>query len=114
LSKSVLPILLGTIVAAAQPANFQHVVVIFQENRTPDNLFQGLCTGPFGSADSCSTTPSASQYNIQTSNWLDKTSPTGITQPALVPLANKYDLRHEGRMIMIPPVARAAWMARLA
>ena len=22
---------------------FKHVVVIFQENRTPDNLFQGLC-----------------------------------------------------------------------
>ena len=23
----------------------QHVVIIFQENRTPDNLFQGLCIG---------------------------------------------------------------------
>src|SRR5215469_14897664 len=26
----------------------KHVVVIFQENRTPDNLFQGLCHPPFG------------------------------------------------------------------
>jgi len=94
LSKSLLPIWLGTFVAAAQPANFQHIVVIFQENRTPDNLFQGLCIRPFGSPDSCSTTPSASQYNIQTSNWLDKTSPAGVTKPALVPLANKYDLSH--------------------
>jgi len=30
-----------------QISNFQHVVVIVQENRTPDNLFQGLC-GPDG------------------------------------------------------------------
>jgi len=33
----------GAILAHAQ--TFQHVVIIFQENRTPDNLFQGLC-GP--------------------------------------------------------------------
>jgi phospholipase C len=33
----------GAVLADAQ--SFQHVVVIFQENRTPDNLFQGLC-GP--------------------------------------------------------------------
>jgi phospholipase C len=26
----------------------KHVVVIFQENRTPDNLFQGLCTANGG------------------------------------------------------------------
>jgi len=35
---------------SAQIPRFQHVVVIFQENRTCDNLFQGLCTPPFGSA----------------------------------------------------------------
>jgi phospholipase C len=34
---------LGAILANAQ--SFQHIVVIVQENRTPDNLFQGLC-GP--------------------------------------------------------------------
>jgi phospholipase C len=32
-----------TMVAHAQISNFQHVVIIYQENRTPDNLFQGLC-----------------------------------------------------------------------
>jgi phospholipase C len=85
---------LGCLIAAAQPANFQHVVVIFQENRTPDNLFQGLCTPPLGNAAACSTTPTTAQYNIQTANWLDKTSPTGFTQPLPVPLANKYDLSH--------------------
>src|SRR5215467_2229841 len=57
---------------------FQHVVVIVQENRTPDNLFQGLCTTP----TICSTTPTTSQYNIQRSNWLDNTSNNGgVTQP---------------------------------
>jgi phospholipase C len=85
---------LGSSVAYAQiltnPTNFQHVVVIFQENRTPDNLFQGLCTTP----TICSTTPTTSQYNIQTSNWLDKTSPGGVIQPGPVLLANAYDLSH--------------------
>jgi phospholipase C len=32
---------LGPALADAQ--SFQHVVVLFQENRSPDNLFQGLC-----------------------------------------------------------------------
>ena len=85
---------LGACAAAAQDPAFQHVVVIFQENRTPDNLFQGLCSAPFGSADSCSTNPNLSQYNIQTRNWLDKNSSTGVTQPGTVALANKYDLSH--------------------
>jgi phospholipase C len=83
-----------TSLANAQVSNFQHVIVIVQENRTPDNLFQGLCVAPFGSANSCSPTPSASQYNIQTNNWLDKKSSTGVIQPADVALANKYDLSH--------------------
>jgi phospholipase C len=49
-----------------QPASkIQHVVIIFQENRTPDNLFQGLCIPPYGSTSACSTNPSSSQYNIQ-------------------------------------------------
>ena len=34
---------LGTVVGQAQISNFQHVVIIYQENRSPDNLFQGLC-----------------------------------------------------------------------
>jgi len=74
----------------ATPTSFQHVVVIVQENRTPDNLFQGLCTSP----SICSTTPTTSQYNIQTSNWLDNTQPSGVIQPTSVLLANAYDLSH--------------------
>src|SRR5271165_477487 len=82
------------LVSSAQISKFQHVVVIVQENRTPDNLFQGLCSPPYGSASSCSSTPSASQYDIQTANWLDNSSPTGVTQPGTIALANQYDLNH--------------------
>jgi phospholipase C len=92
--KTALLMWLGTFAAAAQIQNFRHIVVIFQENRTPDNLFQGLCSAPFGSAASCSTTPASSQYDIQTTDWLNKTSVSGVTKPATVPLANKYDLSH--------------------
>jgi len=74
--------------------DFQHVVVVFQENRTPDNLFQGLCTAPYGSAQSCSTTATAGKYDIQTQHWLNKASTTRITEPGTVPLANSYDLDH--------------------
>jgi phospholipase C len=87
-------LLLGTLLAHAQISSFEHVIVIFQENRSPDNLFQGLCAPPFGSSGSCSTTPNATQYNIQTSNWRDKYSPTGVRQPLPVPLGNTYDLGH--------------------
>jgi phospholipase C len=87
---------IGVICANAQISSFQHVVVIVQENRTPDNLFQGLCNSPSAAATArtCSTTPNSSQYNIQISNWLNKNSSTGTTQPTPVPLANKYDLSH--------------------
>ncbi|HTE88268.1 MAG TPA: alkaline phosphatase family protein [Terriglobales bacterium] len=91
---SSLLLLFGTLLAHAQISNFKHVIVIVQENRTPDNLFQGLCAPPFGTSGSCSTTPNATQYNIQTSNWLDKHSPTGVTQPLPIPLGNTYDLGH--------------------
>jgi phospholipase C len=80
--------------AQGQIPNFKHIIVVVQENRTPDNLFQGLCSAPFGSLTGCSTTPGAGQYNIQTSDWLDKTSSTGVTQPRKVTLANTYDLDH--------------------
>ena len=81
----------GGLLAPAQISNFQHVIVVVQENRTPDNLFQGLCTAPFGKQSSCSTSPTGSQYDIQTSNWLDKTSSTGTTIPIPVSLDNNYD-----------------------
>jgi phospholipase C len=85
----------GMIVAHAQVVNFQHIVVIVQENRTPDNLFQGLCASPVAAGlSACSTTPTSSQYNIKTVDWLDKHSETGTTHPTPVPLASTYDLSH--------------------
>jgi phospholipase C len=76
--------------ASAQITSFQHIIVIVQENRTPDNMFQGLCTTP----SSCSTQPGPGQYNIQTTAWLDKTSPTGTTNPTAVPFGLDYDVSH--------------------
>jgi phospholipase C len=89
---------LSTALVHSQISSFKNVIVIFQENRTPDNLFQGLCTTP----TACSITPTGKQYNIQTSNWLDKTSTTGFTQPLSITLANTYDLNH----------AHAAWVTQ--
>jgi phospholipase C len=83
--------------AYAQISNFQHIILVVQENRTPDNLLQGLCNPPYGGNTSCSTKPTGSQYDILTSNWLDKTSSTGSTQPTVVALNNKYDPSHNHR-----------------
>ncbi len=77
-------------------AGVQHVVIIFQENRTPDNLFQGLCLPP-NSSTSCSTNPSSSQYDIASSG----VNSTGATVP-LSPLdlgtagssPDNYDVSH--------------------
>jgi phospholipase C len=76
--------------ASAQITSFQHIIFVVQENRTPDNMFQGLCATP----SACSAQPGPRQYNIQTSAWLDKTSPTGTTPPHAVPLGVGYDLSH--------------------
>jgi phospholipase C len=93
-AKSALLICFVTMFVHAQTRSFKHIVVIVQENRTPDNLFQGLCLAPFGTSESCSTTPAPSQYNIQTAAWFDNTAPQGATTPEPVGLANKYDLDH--------------------
>ncbi|MBA3914596.1 MAG: hypothetical protein H0X25_12275 [Acidobacteriales bacterium] len=80
--------------ACAQISSFQHVIIVVQENRTPDNLFYGLCQPPYGDESSCSTSPTGSQYNIQAHDWLDNTSPTGVTQPTPVVLNSDFDLGH--------------------
>jgi phospholipase C len=92
--KVLLLILFGSIVGHGQIQKFEHIIVIVQENRTPDNLFQGLCGPPFGSSNRCSTTPGPFQYDIKRHNWLDKNSPSGFIQPTPVALANTYDLGH--------------------
>jgi phospholipase C len=80
---------LAAVSAQAQISTFKHVVVIVQENRTPDNLFQGLCAAPYGA---CAVPPTfRAPYDIQTSNWTTK---TGTIQPSPVALAGTYDLNH--------------------
>jgi Phosphoesterase family len=84
-----LPFFLMPFAALGQIQNFQHVVLIVQENRTPDNLFQGLCAPPYGG---CAVPPTAAApYDIQTSNWTTK---KGTIQPGTVSLGNDYDLDH--------------------
>jgi phospholipase C len=80
--------------ASAQISSFQHIILAIQENRTPDNLFQGLCTPTTTNPIPCSTQPGPGQYNIQTTAWLDNTSPTGTTNPTAVQLGLNYDIRH--------------------
>ena len=78
----------------AQIPQFQHIIVVVQENRTPDNFFQGLCAPPYGNSQSCSTNPGPNQYDIQTSNWRDYSNARGFTQPQVVGLTDPYDLDH--------------------
>lgn len=80
---------MAAVTAQAQLPNFKHVVVIVQENRTPDNLFQGLCSPPYG-ACAVPPTPSA-PYDIQTSKWKTKTA---TIDPGPVALAGTFDMDH--------------------
>jgi phospholipase C len=89
-----------TIMVPPPVSKIQHVVIIFQENRTPDNLFQGLCIAPYGSPSACATNAGPTQYEIQTSNWLNNQVSGGVTQPGVIDLGtvgsnpDNYDLSH--------------------
>ncbi len=85
--------------ASAQITAFQHIILVIQENRTPDNFFQGLCKPTPTNPAPCSTAVSGQQqlYNIQipSAGWLDKTSKTGTTAPHAVRFGIGYDLAHD-------------------
>ena len=73
---------LGTLAHAQFPSQIKHVVIVFQENRTPDNLFQGL-HGLKGS--------NGVPYDIQ-NYWVTS---TGVHKPLPpVGLATDFDLSH--------------------
>jgi len=79
-----------TVVSQAQISRFQHIIVVVQENRTPDNLFYALCT-----KNPCSTTSvDSTHYDIQTGRWKDGSSSTGFFTPVAAPINNGYDLNH--------------------
>ena len=79
-------VLFATVAAHAQypPNSFKHVILIVQENRTPDNLFQGLC-----SVRTCGT--GVGDYDIA-STWTDSTATPHPLES--VGLAANYDLSH--------------------
>ena len=82
---------LAPLAHAQYPANpIKHVLVIFQENRSPDNLFQGLCTANNG-VPGCSTTLSSKTYDISTT-YVNSAGQTTALQP--VGLATNFDLDH--------------------
>jgi len=74
--------LLEAVAQAQFPAQIQHVVIVFQENRTPDNLFHGL----YGLKGS-----NGVKYNIE-NYWLDSTGKHKALAP--VGLATNFDLSH--------------------
>jgi phospholipase C len=87
---AVVPLLLASSGLAQDPiSHFQHVIVIVQENRTPDNLFQGLCLPPYGNRKACGS--GVGQFDIQGYGY-DR---SGNKVPlAPVPLGNPYDPPH--------------------
>jgi phospholipase C len=76
--------LLGAMVVQAQISGFQHIVIIFQENRTPDNLFQGLC----GRGRSLCPNP----YDLQDFGINSKGRKIKLTSASL---GTHYDLGHK-------------------
>jgi phospholipase C len=116
-ARGLLLIFMFPLAALAQIQNFQHVVLVVQENRTPDNLFQGLCAAPYGA---CAVPPTATApYDIQTSNWSTK---NGTVQPGTITLSNDYDLDHAHGAFNVmcdivvgnPPVCRMDGAAGIA
>ena len=73
----------GPVMIQAQISNFQHIVIIFQENRTPDNLFQGLCGQ---NRSQCPAPYDVRNYGIDNMGH--------IVQLTKVPLGNSYDPDH--------------------
>ena len=89
------PLSLATVLVTAAHAQYtstpiKHVIVIFQENRTPDNLFQGLCTAN-GGVPGCSATGTKGTYDIA-STYVDSEGQTVPLTP--VGLATNFDLDH--------------------
>ena len=76
--------------AVALP-HFNHVIVVIQENRTPDNFFYGLCTRP---GNVCAVPAKPGQYDLLTTGWRDKIAPGGTRNPAITPLGINYDVEH--------------------
>ncbi|HEY5048430.1 MAG TPA: alkaline phosphatase family protein [Rhizomicrobium sp.] len=76
--------------AQAQITAFKHIVIIVQENRTPDNLFAAMCQQLGGSA-TCDPTDNT-KYDILTDGW--KNGSQGTVTPVPVDLGIGWDIEH--------------------
>ncbi len=83
LIQGIMTALIILISSAAGGQGFQHVVIVVQENRSPDNLFYGLC-----SPSSCGP------YNIQQTDWKNLHAQGGTTAPHEIDLVDTSDLGH--------------------
>jgi phospholipase C len=73
----------GPVLTQAQISQFQHIVIIYQENRTPDNLFQGLC--------GMTRSLCPSRYDLQDFGTDNNGQRIQLTQ---VPLGSSHDPGH--------------------
>lgn len=94
-SRNILAFYVAALVATYAHAQYgktpiKHVIVIFQENRSPDNLFQGLCTAN-GGVPGCTSTGANGTYNIA-STYVNSGGQTTPLTP--VGLATNFDLDH--------------------
>ena len=79
----------GFTAAQTKLSKFEHIIVVVQENRTPDDLFQGLCLPPYGNARACGG--GVGQFDVQGYGY----DINGNKVPlARVPLGNAYDPSH--------------------
>ena len=81
------------------PSQITHVVVIFQENRTPDNLFQSLpshCQIPQGATglQACSPTVTSSCYDISPCGLSNQSGSVVAVPLETVPFTNSTDPSH--------------------
>jgi phospholipase C len=79
----------GVMLAQTRVSAFHHVVLVVQENRTPDDLFQGLCLPPYGNPNACGS--GVGQFDIQGYGY-DRNGNKVALAP--VPLGNPYDPPH--------------------
>ena len=72
----------GSSTTPPPPGKIQHVVIIFQENRTPDNLFQDPVLINAGAAmRKAEKTRPATPSNSRKSHWSSTTIPATVTPP---------------------------------
>ena len=81
--------ILAAVPASASLTKFDHIVIIVQENRTPDNLFYALCA-----MRPCADHAVGNVYDIQVRNWLDKNSKSGFINPTPLTLSPPYSPVH--------------------